>query len=151
MFSSPGSIGGCCSGLLLRRCSRCASWSSGSPPRALATASYPWLFGCSRSAAVSCFWFMPSTARTWSSSPARRSAYSFTCAIFISSCGTAESKHPRRDQDCGRARHHLIQLISSWTRRDLLFHLDLNGNAVVIGSTSKNHQVATRGLVLTAH
>jgi hypothetical protein len=34
---------------------------------------------------------------------------------------------------------------------DLLFPLDLNGNAMVIGGARKNYQVGMRGLVLTAH
>src|SRR5690242_21225546 len=89
MCSSQGSIGGFCLGLLPRRCLQCASWSSGSPPSAWATASFPWRFGYSRSAAASCSWFMRSIARTSSSSPARRLACSSTCVIFNSCCATA--------------------------------------------------------------
>jgi hypothetical protein len=45
-----------------------------------------------------------------------------------------------------------VRFMSSWSARwGSLLPLDLNGNAVVIGSTRKNYQVAMRGLVLTAH
>jgi hypothetical protein len=48
--------------------------------------------------------------------------------------------------------HAPQQIMSYWSARwGSLLPLDLNGNAVVIGGTGKNHQVATRGLVLTAH
>jgi hypothetical protein len=43
------------------------------------------------------------------------------------------------------------QVISSCCVRVPSFTLDLNGNAMVIGSARKDHQVATRGLVLAAH
>src|ERR1700730_2009658 len=48
--------------------------------------------------------------------------------------------------------HALPQNTSSWsTRQDSLFPLDLNGSTVVIDLAGKNHQVATRDLLLAAH
>jgi hypothetical protein len=44
-----------------------------------------------------------------------------------------------------------ITFVMPKARQDSLFHLDLNGSAVVIGGTGKDRQVATRGLVLAAH
>jgi hypothetical protein len=55
----------------------------------------------------------------------------------------------RRDvplTDSCTAANHVIVL-----RQDSSFPLDLNGSTVVIGSTGKDHQVATRDLLLAAH
>jgi hypothetical protein len=48
--------------------------------------------------------------------------------------------------DSCTAANHVIVL-----RQDSSFPLDLNGSTVVIGSAGKDHQVATRDLLLAAH
>ena len=51
----------------------------------------------------------------------------------------------------GQPTHALRQIMSSCSVRIPSFPLDLNGSTVVIGSAGKDHQVATRDLVLATH
>ncbi len=57
-----------------------------------------WRSGVSRSAAACCCSSMRCIARTRCSSPARRSASSSICAIFISSCATSKATQRASEQ-----------------------------------------------------